>query len=211
MGEWTINPTGRTATLTVEGNNAKVSVSENTGSSITYTVKFRQGDYCGEYTFTQEGTTPPQPPGPDECGYGHDPCRDCLGQVGVDFVITNNHGSTIKINPGVKLKVNKSPYTGSFDYCAPKVGGVYVPIEITNGGTVTIEHNEMEFVEESTIVIPGEWECLGEEASFMDGQPIEGAYVYDVNGMRDISCTISPSTFTAGTPDSPIRYEVTIP
>lgn len=58
MGEWTIDPTGRTATLIVEGNNAKVSVSENNGSSITYTVKFRQGDYCGEYTFTQEGTTP---------------------------------------------------------------------------------------------------------------------------------------------------------
>lgn len=58
MGEWTIDPTGRTAILTVDGDNAKVSVSENSGSSITYTVKFRQGDYCGEYTFTQEGEEP---------------------------------------------------------------------------------------------------------------------------------------------------------
>lgn len=53
---WSINPSNSTATIDEETGAVHVGPNSN-ASSIDYTVRYEEDGYCGEYTFTQEGTS----------------------------------------------------------------------------------------------------------------------------------------------------------
>ena len=139
MGEWTIDPTGKTATLTVEGNNAKVSVSENTGSSINYTVKFRQGDYCGEYTFTQEGTTPPEPQG--ETVYINVKFVNPLGEDA--YIIGNGRMAFLQPNPDlIPIYGTWGEIDFRYKYPKDKCSSITIPAN----GEIVIPYKDLTFL-----------------------------------------------------------------
>lgn len=206
MGEWSISsPTGGN---TASVNNGVVTVTENnTSTKHTYVVQYKDGNHCGEYTFYQEGSG-----GGGTC----DPCRECLGNVYVKFKLKNNTSNSLTLYPSVKIKMWRTnpdeaecDFLGQFDYAEPKEGGSYRSLTIPAGGEATLTN--LSYVEDSGIVKScGEhWPCIGEEASFMNGQSIFETTVYPYAG-GSISCTISPSIFNAGSQGDIREYQVTI-
>lgn len=191
--------------------NGTVIFPENTGRNKQWTVRFdsQDGKHCGEYTFTQEGSG-----GGGTC----DPCKDCLGGIYVNFKLKNNTGNSLTLYPSVKLKAwrinpddGNCNFLGQFDYAEPKQGGSYRSLTIPAGGEATLTHDNLTYVGESSIVKAcGEhWRCTGEEASSMNGQEIFETTVYLYAG-GSINCTISPTTFNAGSQGDIKDYIVNI-
>lgn len=167
MGTWSIEPTGKTASITQEG---VVNVDPNTGASINYTVYYKDSGYCGKYEFTQEGTTPPEPEPTD------------LGKVYMNFELRNTTGQPIYAIPKIKLWVAKPPYIGLFyiqkkDWVDRDCADFEIPPYDPNH-PVTLSYMDLAFVGDSRIQDtesdPEHWITLNVPASFInDGMLIQ--------------------------------------
>lgn len=63
---WSIVPNDKFASIDQQG---KVTFrGTNTGNNIEYTVYYKEGEYCGKYTFTQKGESPAPPVGDCDTG-----------------------------------------------------------------------------------------------------------------------------------------------
>ena len=57
-GKWSIDPTTGVTTSTTTNGELKLVFDERTTATQVYTVKYTEGDYCGQVTITQEREEP---------------------------------------------------------------------------------------------------------------------------------------------------------
>jgi hypothetical protein len=206
---WTIEPNTNVSATTEDGK-FKVVFGNREGLPTTaYTIQYTEGTSCGKFIVNQTGNAePPQP----TCN----PCRDCMGPIRENFYIKNESGRSVDIYASVKIKMWKTipgqeypKYIGVYDYI--ENGDPIPTITLDNQGTSReIKAENLHFGSESTVskvpcALPCEWECIGEETDYMNGQTIVEASVYNSDNSGGLTCSISPTTFSTGT-----TYTVTI-
>lgn len=213
MGTWSIEPTGKTASITQEG---VVNVGPNTGASINYTVYYKDSGYCGKYEFKQEGTTPPEPQGNES--YIN---LKFTNRLNKDVYVTGHEIIGIS-NPHPELISKYGTYAKiTIKLKNPVEGCACVKVPAKNGdvdGSITIPYTDVVFT------IPGavdEGETLamydgGQVIKFDSGEPYYWrAYSWtsaeDPAVIKlDKSAAALPTVFHTGTTTNPETLEFII-